>query len=59
MTPELNQGNSKNEKDSQMDDVELERLGIRRVEREVYQRGEYVYSNLRDAIAAARREMKP
>ena len=48
-----------NEKDSQMDDVELERLGIRRVEREVYQRGEYVYSNLRDAIAAARREMKP
>jgi hypothetical protein len=59
MTPELNQGNSMNEKDSQMDDVELERLGIRRVEREVYQRGEYVYSNLRDAIAAARREMKP
>ena len=59
MTPELNQGNSMNEKDSQMDDVELERLGIRRVEREVYQRGEYVYSNLRDAIAAARREIKP
>jgi hypothetical protein len=59
MTPELNQGNSMNEKDSQMDDVELERLGIRRVEREVYQRGEYVYSNLSDAIAAARREMKP
>lgn len=59
MTPEPNQGNSMNEKDSQMDDVELERLGIRRVEREVYQRGEYVYSNLRDAIAAARREMKP
>ena len=47
-----------NEKDSQMDDVELERLGIRRVEREVYQRGEYVYSNLRDALAAANREMK-
>jgi hypothetical protein len=59
MTTEPNQGNSMNEKDSQMDDVELERLGIRRVEREVYQRGEYVYSNLRDAIAAARREMKP
>ena len=58
MTPEPNQGNSMNEKDSQMDDVELERLGIRRVEREVYQRGEYIYSNLRDALAAARREMK-
>jgi len=58
MMPEAVKGNSMNEKDSQMDDVELERLGIRRVEREVYQRGEYVYSNLRDAIAAARREMK-
>jgi len=52
------QGNSMNENDNRIDDSELERLGIRRVEREVYQRGEYIYSNLRDALAAANREMK-
>ena len=46
-----------NENDNRIDDSELERLGIRRVEREVYQRGEYIYSNLRDALAAANREM--
>ena len=44
--------------DNQMDDVELSRLGIRRVERHVFQRGEYIYSNVRDAIAAAKREEK-
>jgi hypothetical protein len=48
-----------NENDNQVDEVELARLGIRRVERNVFQRGEYIYSNLRDAIAAARREAKP
>jgi len=44
--------------DNQIDEVELARLGIRRVERHVFQRGEYVYSNLMDAIAAAKREEK-
>jgi hypothetical protein len=44
--------------DNQIDEVELARLGIRRVERQVYQRGEYIYSNLGDAIAAAKREEK-
>ena len=42
--------------DNQVDEVELARLGIRRVERNVFQRGEYIYSNLRDAVAAAKRE---
>jgi hypothetical protein len=45
--------------DNQIDEVELARLGIRRVERDVFQRGEYIYSNLRDAIAAAKREKTP
>lgn len=40
----------------QIDDAELARLGIHRVERHVFQRGEYIYSNVRDAIAAAKRE---
>ena len=40
------------------DEAELARLGIRRVERHVFQRGEYIYTNLRDAIAAAKREGK-
>ena len=44
--------------DNQMGEAELARLGIRRVERHVFQRGEYVYSNLMDAIAAAKREEK-
>jgi hypothetical protein len=43
---------------NQIDDTELARLGIRRVERHVFQRGEYIYSNLGDAVAAARREQK-
>ena len=42
--------------DDQIDDTELARLGIRRVERDVFQRGDYIYSNIRDAIAAAKRE---
>jgi hypothetical protein len=58
MMPEPTQGKSMNENDNRIDDSELKRLGIRRVEREVYQRGEYIYSNLRDALAAANREMK-
>ncbi len=41
--------------DNQIDEVELARLGIRRVERHVFQWGDYIYSNVRDAVAAARR----
>ena len=59
MTREANQGNNMNENDNQIDEVELARLGIRRVERHVFQWGEYIYSNLRDALAAAKREIKP
>ena len=44
--------------ENQMDDAELARLGIRRVEKYVFQRGEYIYSNLGDAVAAAKREEK-
>lgn len=44
--------------DNQIDEVELARLGIRRVEGNVFQRGEYIYSNVRDAVAAARRAEK-
>ena len=42
--------------DIQVDEAELSRLGIRRVERHVFQWGEYIYSNVRDAVAAAKRE---
>jgi hypothetical protein len=41
--------------DNQVDEMELARLGIKRVEAEIYLWGEYRYGNLRDAIAAARR----
>ena len=44
--------------DNQIDDAELARLGIRRVESQVFQVGEYVYSNLSDALASARRRDK-
>lgn len=47
-----------NHTDIKVDDAELTKLGIRRVERQVYQWGEYVYSNLGDALAAARRPAK-
>lgn len=42
--------------DNQIDEVELARLGIRRVDREVFQWRDYIYSNVRDAVAAAKRE---
>ena len=45
--------------DNQIDEVELARLGIRRVEAHVFQWGEYIYSSLRDAIAAAKRAQRP
>ena len=44
--------------DNHIDEVELKRLGIRRVEKHVFQWGEYLYSNVDDALAAARREGK-
>ena len=47
-----------NNNDNQVDELELARLGIRRVEAEVFQVGEYIYSNLRDAIASAKRRDK-
>ena len=40
--------------DNQIDEMELARLGIRRVDKQVFQWGEYIYSNLSDALAAAR-----
>lgn len=45
-------------KDNQIDQMKLARLGIRHVEEHVFQRGEYIYSSLGDAIAAAKRDMK-
>jgi hypothetical protein len=42
-------------KENRIDDAELARLGIRRVESQVFQVGEYVYSNLSDALASAKR----
>ena len=44
--------------DNQVDEVELARLGIRRVPNDSFVWGEYRYSNARDAIAAARRAEK-
>lgn len=44
--------------DNQIDEVELARLGIKRVQADIFLWGEYRYGNLRDAIAAARREEK-
>ena len=44
-----------NSNDNQVDEVELARLGIRRVDRHVFKWGDYIYSNVRDAVAAAKR----
>jgi hypothetical protein len=44
--------------DNQVDELELARLGIRRVHADIFLWGDYRYSNIRDAIAAARREEK-
>lgn len=44
--------------DNEIDEAELARLGIRRVEANVFQRGEYLYSSLHHALAAARRDEK-
>lgn len=44
--------------DNQMDDAELARHGITRVEKHVFQWGPYLYTNLGDALAAAKRDRK-
>ena len=44
--------------ENKADEAELARLGIRRVQRDVFQWGQYIYSSRGDAIAAARREQK-
>lgn len=44
--------------DKHFDETELARLGIKRVQADIFHWGEYRYSNLRDALAAARREEK-
>jgi hypothetical protein len=45
--------------DNHVDEMELARLGIKRVQADIFLWGDYRYSNLRDAIAAAKREAKP
>ena len=41
--------------DNQIDEMELARLGIKRIQAGVFLWGEHRYSNLREAIAAAKR----
>lgn len=41
--------------DNHVDEVELARLGIKRVQEDIILWGDYRYNNLRDAIAAAKR----
>ena len=45
--------------DNQMNEMELARLGIRRVQGDTFLWGDYRYTNARDAIAAAKRAEKP
>jgi len=49
---------SMNGNDNQIDETELARLGIKRVQTDIFLWGDYRYGNLRDAIAAAKREEK-
>ncbi len=44
--------------DNPIDDAELARLGIKRVQSDSFHWGDYRYGNVRDAVAAARREQK-
>jgi hypothetical protein len=44
--------------DNQIDEMELARLGIKRVQSDIFLWGDYRYGNIRDAIAAAKREDK-
>ncbi|HEU0310655.1 MAG TPA: hypothetical protein VFR36_05505 [Sphingomicrobium sp.] len=41
--------------DNHIDDLELARLGIRRIQADVFLWRDYRYSNARDAVAAAKR----
>ena len=41
--------------DNHVDDMELARLGIKHIQADIFLWGEYRYTNLRDAIAAAKR----
>jgi len=41
--------------DNHIDQMELARLGIKQVQSSIFAWGEYRYTNLRDAIAAAKR----
>lgn len=44
--------------DNHIDEMELARLGIKRIQADIFLWGEYRYGNLRDAIAAAKRDNK-
>lgn len=44
--------------DNHVDEMELARLGIKRIQADIFLWGEYRYSNLRDAMAATRQEEK-
>ena len=44
--------------DNHIDEMELARIGIKRVQADIFLWGEYRYSNLRDALAAAKRGEK-
>ena len=44
--------------DNHIDETELARLGIKRIQTDVFLWRDYRYSNARDALAAARREEK-
>jgi hypothetical protein len=44
--------------DNHIDETELARLGMKRIEADIFLWGEYRYNNLRDAKSAAKREEK-
>jgi hypothetical protein len=41
--------------DNHVDEMELARLGIKRIQEDIFAWGQYRYHNLREAIAAARK----
>ena len=44
--------------DNHVDEMEIARLGIQRVQADIFLWGEYRYNNLRDALSAAKRGEK-
>ena len=44
--------------DNQIDEMELARLGMKRIQADIFLWGEYRYTNLLDDVAAAKREEK-